>query len=126
MRNDTWPPLMRWQVCVTRAVDVWAMGLVLYHFFAGSSLWGDVEVDEAMVANQPEEAVRRLELDGSLPAGGQERRLLREMIVVDATRRKPLREILAKAFFKEGEDTEQASHIEVRPGSAAWHLSLAA
>lgn len=30
------------------------------------------------------------------------------MLVVDPTKRKPLEEILAKSFFKEGEDTEQA------------------
>ena len=30
------------------------------------------------------------------------------MIVVDPSKRKPLSELLAKSFFKEGEDTEQA------------------
>ena len=53
-------------VCVTRAVDVWAMGLVLFHFFSGSSLWGDIEVDEEFVATRPEEAVRLLDADKSL------------------------------------------------------------
>ena len=98
-------------VRVTKAIDVWAMALVLFHFFSGASLWGDMEVDEQMVAERPEEAVQRLEADRALTE--PQRRLLKEMLVVDPAKRKPLEEVLAKGFFKEGEDTEQAKFIEV-------------
>eukprot|EP00327_Prymnesium_parvum_P033079 CAMPEP_0195599388 /NCGR_PEP_ID=MMETSP0815-20121206/4007_1 /TAXON_ID=97485 /ORGANISM="Prymnesium parvum, Strain Texoma1" /LENGTH=1645 /DNA_ID=CAMNT_0040738823 /DNA_START=358 /DNA_END=5295 /DNA_ORIENTATION=+ len=103
--------LMGSPVVVTKAIDVWAMALVLFHFFTGSSLWGDVEVDERLVADHPETAVNQLGTNSELSA--PQKRLLEEMLVVDPTKRKPLEEILAKSFFKEGEDTEQANFIEV-------------
>lgn len=103
--------LDRSPVKVTKAVDVWAMALVLFHVFTGRSLWEDVEVDERMVADNPEKAVDQLETNTELT--DPQRRLLKEMLVINPENRKALEEVLAKSFFKEGEDTEQAKYIEV-------------
>jgi len=98
-------------VRVTKAVDIWAMAMVLFHFFSGGPLWGDEEVDVEVVANTPEKAIARLEEDRALT--DPQRRLIREMLLVDPAKRKQLDDVLAKGFFKEGEDTEQAKFIEV-------------
>lgn len=63
---------------LTKAIDVWAMALVLFHCFVGVSLWGDSEVDEHMMADQPEIAVNLLDMNSNLT--GPEKRCVLVLI----------------------------------------------
>ena len=55
-----------------------------------------------------------LQIEGKQGLTEPQRRLLREMATVRPEERKTLRELLyTKSFFRAGEDTEQAKHVEV-------------
>ena len=95
------------------AIDVWAMAIILCHLFSGRPLHGDDELDglEERLATRPADVASALERAAGL--SDPQRRLLHEMVAVAPNERRGLREVLSKSFFRAGEDTEQAKHVEV-------------
>ena len=102
-------------VKVTRAVDAWAMGHVLYDLFAGEPLLStdDGEVELEALHADPEAAVRKLHAAGKHLLTEPQKRLLASLLVTDAEKRTSVDRVLNKSFFKENEDTEQSRQLEV-------------
>lgn len=78
---------------LTPAVDVWGVALILYELFAGDHLLPSEQLEERTLAIQPELAVQQL--DKTTRLGEQQRKLLRELLVVKADERCALREARA-------------------------------
>ena len=65
----------------------------------------------AWLADHAEEIVNKVDDHPNLTDA--QRRLLKEMLKVKPEERCTLRDVLSKGYFKTGEDTEEAKHVEV-------------
>ena len=100
------------KLAVTTAVDTWAVALILHELFSGEPLLDD-EVTLAWLSEHSDEIVAKVREHPNLTDA--QRRLLMEMLKVKPEERCTLREVLSKGYFKTGEDTEEAKHVEVPP-----------
>ena len=117
---------------ITAAVDVWALGVILYTLFTAKPLLDEEQLSLHNIARNANGLVHgRLQHDDSLH--NPERRLLLNLLSLDPEARgreahlssavgpagesawstPALRDTLNRGYFALGEDTEEAKHVEV-------------